>query len=102
MRFHFLILVLLTFFCYGNENKVYSSSGIVNGVKISGVMSWDDIPYAKPPLGELRWKAPRKLDPSSKNNLIKPQEDNFCVQEPSGLGVQKAMVFFGHRRLLIS
>jgi para-nitrobenzyl esterase len=94
MRFHFLILVLVAFFSYGNENQVYSSSGIINGVKISGVMSWDDIPYAKPPLGELRWKAPRKLDPSSKNNLINPQEDNFCVQEPSGLGGAEGDSFF--------
>ncbi len=50
------------------------------------MVHWDDIPYAQPPTGELRWKAPVKLEGSHNNNVIKPQENNFCVQEPSGLG----------------
>ena len=50
------------------------------------VISWDDIPYAKPPIGELRWRAPQPLDISAKENLLKQKENNFCVQEPSGLG----------------
>ena len=31
----------------------------------NAVISWDDIPYAKPPIGDLRWRAPQDLDVSS-------------------------------------
>ena len=47
-------------------------------------MHWDDIPYAKPPINNLRWKAPRKI--YSPENIITSKEDNFCVQRPSNLG----------------
>ena len=36
--------------------KVETSSGIVDGYKKGRVLYWDDIPYAKPPINELRWK----------------------------------------------
>ena len=28
---------------------------------MNGVANWDDIPYAQPPVGDLRWKAPREI-----------------------------------------
>ena len=42
----------------------------------------------------MRWRAPVKLDSSSHLNIIEPQEDNFCVQEPSGLGGSDGDSFF--------
>ena len=42
------------------------------------------MPYAEPPIGELRWKAPK--DFIHKNLIIQNKEDNFCVQKPSSLG----------------
>ena len=66
------------------DYKVETKSGIVDGYKKNNVLYWDDIPYAQPPVGELRWKAPRKINNSQ--NIIKPKEDNFCVQRPSSLG----------------
>ncbi|MDC0124795.1 carboxylesterase family protein, partial [Gammaproteobacteria bacterium] len=42
-----------------------------------------DIPYAQPPVGDLRWKAPQEI---FSNELIVPRVDNFCVQKPSGMG----------------
>ena len=36
------------------------------------MINWNDIPYAMPPIDDLRWKAPRKIDDSS--NLILPKE----------------------------
>ncbi len=63
---------------------VETSSGVVDGYKANRVLHWDDIPYAQPPINELRWKAPRKIIYS--NELISPKEDNFCVQRPSSLG----------------
>ena len=63
---------------------VSTSSGITSGIKNSGVISWNNIPYAKPPVKDLRWKAPRNI----KSDLL--IQDNkkitYCVQEPSNLG----------------
>ena len=39
----------------------------------NNVINWDDIPYAEPPIGDLRWKAPRKLE--SSQNIINPKEE---------------------------
>ncbi len=63
---------------------VETSSGIVDGYKKNRVLNWDDIPYAKPPVGELRWKAPRKIN--NPKELILPKSENYCVQRPSSLG----------------
>ena len=65
--------------------SIKTSSGITEGDIQKRVVSWDDIPYAQAPVGELRWKAPRELK-NSINTKIEPKKDNFCVQKPSGLG----------------
>ena len=54
-----------------NDVAIETSSGTVYGVKKNKVIFYEDIPYAQPPTGELRWKAPRTLISSS---LIKPKE----------------------------
>ncbi len=66
------------------EIKVETSSGIVDGYKKARVIYWDDIPYAKPPIDQLRWKAPRTINNSK--NIISSKENNYCVQRPSSLG----------------
>lgn len=66
------------------EIKVETSSGIVDGYKKGRVIYWDDIPYAKPPIDQLRWKAPRTIN--NAKNIISPKENNYCVQRPSSLG----------------
>ena len=66
------------------EIKVETSSGIVDGYKKGRVIYWDDIPYAKPPIDQLRWKAPRTINNSK--NIISSKENNYCVQRPSSLG----------------
>ena len=41
--------------------------GIYNGfIDKRGVQTWLGIPYAAPPVGDLRWQAPEKLPPSDK------------------------------------
>jgi para-nitrobenzyl esterase len=37
-------------------------SGAVHGVGTAGVISFKSIPYAKPPIGELRWRAPQPVE----------------------------------------
>ena len=67
-----------------SDNRIETSSGIIDGYKKGRVLYWDDIPFAKPPTGELRWKAPREIT-NSKQTIL-PLENNYCVQRPSSLG----------------
>ena len=87
----------LSIFClflsiFSISEEIETSSGISIGYKSNNVMHWDDIPYAKPPIGELRWKAPRKINNLSQ--IIIPKENNFCVQRPSGMGGSEGDGFF--------
>ena len=41
------------------EVRVKVEEGILEGVNSSGVKVFKGIPYAAPPVGELRWKAPK-------------------------------------------
>ena len=87
MNTHKLLLSLITTFCsYAalTDFVVETSSGIVDGYKKNRVVYWDDIPYAEPPVGDLRWKAPRRIINSGTE--ISSKDDNFCVQRPSSLG----------------
>jgi len=69
---------------YSDELLVATSSGIASGIKNHGVISWNNIPYAEPPVEDLRWKAPRDF----KSDLLiqDSKQITYCVQEPSGLG----------------
>jgi len=62
---------------------VETTSGITSAVSKKNIYIFEDIPYAQPPIGILRWKAPREIKSS---NLITPKDDNFCIQRPSNLG----------------
>ena len=86
--------ILIPSLIFGSEYKIQTNSGITYGYIKNNVVNWDDIPYAKPPVGDLRWRAPVKLDSSSSTNIIYPQENNFCIQEPSGLGGSEGVSFF--------
>ena len=79
----FLVLCFVSLITFA-DHVVETSSGIVDGYKKGRVLYWDDIPYAKPPIGKLRWKAPREIN--NRNNIISSKEDNYCVQRPSSLG----------------
>ncbi len=66
-----------------STDVISTSSGIVKGTKKINVTIYEDIPYAKPPVGFLRWKAPREISTPVE---IFPKENNFCIQRPSNLG----------------
>ena len=51
---------------YDPALAVKTRTGVYVGTKKAGVLSFDGIPYAKAPVGALRWKAPEKLPDSDK------------------------------------
>lgn len=42
---------------------VKAESGVVHGVAAADVISFKGIPYAAPPIGELRWRVPQPVKP---------------------------------------
>jgi len=64
-----------------NSLTISTSSGVSQGSLSKNVITWEDIPYAIPPVGNLRWKAPRSL--ISPELVIKPKNGNGCLQEAS-------------------
>ena len=93
MKLKSTILLFTTIFSLNilADNIIKTSSGVSEGYLKKSVIHWDDIPYAEPPIGDLRWKAPRKLKSSQ---YIKHKDENFCIQEPSGLGGSDGLSFF--------
>ncbi len=86
MKFILIFLIYIfsaQTFAINEKYSISTSSGTVEGTKSNRVIFFEDIPYAQPPVGELRWKAPRKLISSQE---IMPKEDNHCIQRPSNLG----------------
>jgi para-nitrobenzyl esterase len=80
----FLLLIPFLSIAEPDSNFISTTSGKVQGYVDNKVVNYDDIPYAKPPVGNLRWKAPRDL--SSPENIIEQRDNNFCIQEPSSMG----------------
>ena len=91
--FIFLINIFLLHSLNLNASNdfVYTQSGVVEGLKKNRSVLYQDIPYAQPPVGNLRWKAPRTLKSSDK---ILPKDENFCIQRPSNLGGAEGDDFF--------
>ena len=47
-----------------DPTKVACENGVMLGKKVDGVISFKGVPFAKQPVGDLRWKAPQAPDPS--------------------------------------
>jgi para-nitrobenzyl esterase len=89
--FFILIIILIPNSLLGSsELSISTTSGIANGEYKNKVIFFEDIPYAEPPVNELRWKAPREASVVD----IFPKEDNFCIQRPSNLGGVDGSNFF--------
>ena len=78
------IIFLFCLSAFTDSHTITTLSGTTEGQISNKVITWHDIPYAQPPINELRWKAPRKITKNS--NIIKPKANNFCIQRTSGFG----------------
>ncbi len=61
--------------------RVRTESGLVSGVAAEGVVSWKGVPYATPPVGDLRWREPRPAAPW-KGVRVADAYAHDCMQEP--------------------
>ncbi|MEV5030256.1 carboxylesterase/lipase family protein [Paenibacillus sp. LPE1-1-1.1] len=64
---------------------VSTKYGKLNGIRNTdvGVIQWLGVPYAKAPVGELRWRAPRELE--AWDSIVETtQYGNSCVQLANG------------------
>ena len=94
IRFLYILILFYSFSSNATENSILTSSGKISAQNQNGVLFYEDIPYAQPPVGSLRWKAPREIKITETE--IQPKKDNFCVQRPSNLGgVNSDEVFVG-------
>jgi para-nitrobenzyl esterase len=90
-----LVLICLSVNLMAQEDTFrHPPAGPVSGlVDESGALSWRGIPFAQPPLGELRWKAPRPAAAWTKR-LEADHDRNICPQlgspmngtDPAGFG----------------
>ena len=64
--------------------QVTVETGTVSGSAEGGVESWKGIPYAAPPVGPLRWRAPQ---PAAPWNGVRQATayGNDCMQKPSSM-----------------
>jgi para-nitrobenzyl esterase len=70
----------------------HPAAGPMSGqVDENGALSWRGIPYARPPVGELRWKAPRPLAPFEQPLAATAYADMCAQQGQPMLGVDPSL-----------
>jgi carboxylesterase type B len=105
MRIHLVILYVTITVLYITSITLVSgadplnrltNSGLIRGTTLlnNQVYAWRGIPYAQPPIGNLRWKAPQPVTPWS-NTVPKSTIDMppMCPQRPSTIPADESCLF---------
>ena len=67
-----------------SEPVVQIASGLLRGAQIESSIAFRGVPYARPPVGELRWQPPQPPLPwQGVREALQP--GSACTQRPSGL-----------------
>ena len=76
--------IIIGYFFRSNSLSVKCTNGVFTGTteKATGVLTFKGIPYAKAPIGELRWKAPVKPD-ASDERFDATDYGKVCIQTES-------------------
>ena len=64
------------------ELRVTTEAGAVQGRSDAGITSFKGLPYAAPPIGELRWRAPQSAAPWQGTRAAQLR-GNSCIQKPA-------------------
>jgi para-nitrobenzyl esterase len=76
-----LALVLCSAIACADDTQVAMSGGTVLGISADGAIAFKGIPYAAPPIGDLRWRAPQPVEPwQGVRDATAPGHD--CMQIP--------------------
>lgn len=80
---HSIVAAVLCFaaFAVAQNPRVTIDSGTLEGAVSNGVDTFKGIPYAQPPLGELRWRAPQPVRPWTGVREAKAYAHD-CLQNP--------------------
>ncbi|TSA80540.1 carboxylesterase family protein [Deinococcus detaillensis] len=60
------------------------TSGLLGGREVAGVNQFLGVPYAAPPLGDLRWKAPQPM-PAWPGRRDASRPGDICIQRPNAI-----------------
>lgn len=68
---------------FADTQVTLTSGAVVGGISDNGAKTWLGIPYAQPPVGDLRWHPPLAVEPWSN---IRPAlaHGNWCPQRTNG------------------
>jgi carboxylesterase type B len=87
-----LVLELLKFISFGPQ-LIALSSGTFHGVAVNGTDRWLGIPYAQPPVGPLRFKAPVAISRPAPGIQDAFQLSHACPQPTTTLPISEDCLY---------